>query len=286
MLRFVLPTGSLADAVRKYLATAGYNVPQPERTGLCGVVNEVEFYQLDRRMIPLFLHSGEYDAGLTGEDLVLASGVTHLRPIARFNFSRASERPTKWVLAQKAGATFSTDRIVKIGCELPEFARRIVGERIRRYTIVPISGSEEQCVSAGIIDMVLVVTESGSSIKANGLEIVPGCENLFESMPVIVARPDIGDAENEALAALSIALRSVVGAKSHIMITFDFPAAKDVMELELPAAVAPTMAKTTNNEWNACTICVPIALQGTILAKISNAGGKSIVVSPVQGYIS
>src|SRR3989338_8135362 len=193
MLRFIIPTGSLADAVRTYLRIAGYDVLLPSRSGLCGVVNGVEFWQLDRRTVPKFLEQADYHAGITGSDLLLDNslGKLDLEQICALKFSRSSEQPTRWVLAKRAGEIFPQEHEVFIGCELPKFAKHMLRGMKFRYHIVQISGSEEQCVREGIVDMILVVTETGSSLKANGLEIVPGCECLFESTPVIIARPDL-----------------------------------------------------------------------------------------------
>ena len=69
-LKFILPNGSLGPAFRKYLEPE-YVIPQPDRTGFCGTVNGIDFYQLDRRTIPRFLETEYFDAGITGSDLLL-----------------------------------------------------------------------------------------------------------------------------------------------------------------------------------------------------------------------
>lgn len=286
MLRFIIPTGSLADAVRTYLRLAGYDVPMPDRRGFCGVVNGVEFWQLDRRTIPKFLATGKYDAGITGRDLLIESGVRNLDEYCALNFSRSSEQPTRWVLAKRADKHFPSHRRVTIGCELPRFAAHILQDKDFGYRIVPISGSEEQCVRDGIVDMILVVTESGSSLTANSLDIVPGCECLFESTPVIVARPTLDDQDRCDLLSLAAALRSTVGAKRRVMVFFDIKNSVDLEALELPCSVAPTVTSLTDDQWRSCTVCIPISEQGRVLVQLESAGARGIVVIAVQGYIA
>ncbi|OGJ64409.1 hypothetical protein A3C37_01445 [Candidatus Peribacteria bacterium RIFCSPHIGHO2_02_FULL_53_20] len=284
-LKFILPNGSLGPAFRKYLEPE-YVIPQPDRTGFCGTVNGIDFYQLDRRTIPRFLETEYFDAGITGSDLLLESGVECMDVICEVPFSRASERPTRWVLAKLKDFVRPGPRQVRIGCELLRFAA-IILERANldfAYDIVPISGSEEQQVKFHVLDMVFVVTESGSSIDANLLDIIPGCEEMFVSVPMIIARRDISDEAREKLYELSATLRSSVGARSRIMVLCDLPSQINLEELHLPSSVTPTIVEITK-EWKSFVICIPLTDQGRVLVLLERNGAKGIVVQSVQGYL-
>ena len=287
-MRFIIPTGSLAGSVRTFLRTAGYDVGEPDRRGYCGVSNGIEFHQLDRRTVPEFLKTGLYDAGITGRDLLIASGIDGLKEVAALRFSRASEKPTRWVLAKRKDWKPAPDVDVRIGCELPHFAEFILAKARLPfpYSIRPIYGSEEQCVRDGIIDMVVVVTESGSSITQNGLQILEGCDSLFESTPVIVSRPGIGDKQESLLKALSAALRSVLSAKQNVMVLFDLLRSVDIAALGLPSAVAPTVSPLTDEHWCSCTVCIPLSEQGRVIALLEDAGARGVAVMPLQGYVA
>lgn len=289
MLRFVLPTGSLADPVRSYLKIAGYDFRQPDRRGCCGVAHGVEFWQLDRRSIPWFLQTGNYDAGITGRDLLIASGVQGLEVICSLQFSRSSEQPTRWVLTKRANwqPDPDPDAVVRIGCELPSFAENMLAERHLPFPfrVVQIHGSEEMCVREGIVDLALIVTETGSSIAANGLEVVPDFESLFESTPVIVINP-ICSSNHPDLRALTAALQSVVGAAQRRMIVFDLPRSVNLQSLQLPAVVSPTKNSLVDDAWCAYTINIAIEQLGMVLVVLEDAGARGITVLNVQGYIA
>ncbi len=286
-VKFILPNGSLGPAFRKYLEPE-YVIPQPDRTGFCGTVNGIDFYQLDRRTIPRFLQMADFDAGLTGSDLLLESGVEGLEVICEVPFSRSSERPTRWVLAEPMGSVpWQYGQTVQIGCELPRFGR-IIMERSNPgflFDIVTISGSEEPQVDHGLLRMVLVVTESGDSLRENGLQIIPGCQEMFISNPVIIAPPGLSDDAREKLAALSATLRCGVGARSHVMILCDLPNRTDVERLHLPSSVAPTTGHLIKEGWYSCAVCIPLSDQGRVLVSLERAGAKGIVVQSVQGYL-
>ena len=110
-LRFAVPNGSLWDRLCMHLATAGYPLRSPDRTGLCGEADGIQFHQLDRRMIPSFMETGMFDAGLTGLDLWENSGAQDgLRVIDQFAFSRTTDQPSRWVLATRKGLRSTAGR--------------------------------------------------------------------------------------------------------------------------------------------------------------------------------
>lgn len=288
-LVFILPNGSLGPAVKSYLRPE-YVIPEPDRTGFCGKVNGIDFYQLDRRTIPSFVERGFGDAGLTGNDLLIESGVESLDVVCEVPFSRSSERPARWVLAWREHPSYfylNPGVVVRIGCELPRFAEIVLEKVDFRFEIVPISGSEEQMVTSGLVDMVLVVTESGKSLRANGLdEIFIGSEEMCVSNPVIIAKPDLSDEKRERLSALSATLRAGVGAKSRVMVSCDVPSEVNLDELHLPASVAPTIVPIAKPNWNSCTVCIPLSSQGEVLVALEHIGAKGITVMAVSGYIA
>lgn len=286
-LRFAVPNGSLWERLCLHLATAGYPLRSPDRTGLCGEADGIQFHQLDRRMIPAFMRTGMFDAGLTGLDLWENSGTVHgLRMIDRFSFSRSTDQPSRWVLATRKGTSLDR-RPVRVACELPRLAEILLAKTNlpREHQVVRIDGSEEMCVKYGIADAVLVVTETGRSIRENGLEILPGCDSLLVSKPEIRALPDLPPAKEESLQALSLALQAVVSAQAFITVAFDIPARVDLTGLRLPASVAPTVSPLTDPEWKACEICIPRSVFGPTLVRLKAAGARGIVMNDTQGYL-
>jgi ATP phosphoribosyltransferase len=291
-LRFAVPNGSLWERLCMHLATAGYPLRPPDRTGLCGESAGIQFHQLDRRMIPAFMQTGAFHAGLTGLDLWENSGLHDgLRVVDQFSFSRTTDQPSRWVLARRKDVPLAgdgKDRPVKVACELPRLAEILLKQAglPADCQVIRIDGSEEMCVKHGIADAVLVVTETGRSIRENGLEILPGCDSLLVSRPEIRALPDLADSHEEALQALSFALQAVVSAQAYITVSFDIPAAVDLDALHLPASVAPTVAPLTDPAWKACEICIPRAVFGPTLVRLKRAGARGIVMNDTQGYLA
>ena len=185
LLKVAVCNGSLGPRLIEFLKTGGYQLKEPDRTGSLGTSNGIEFVQVDRRMVPQFIRDGEFDAGVTGYDLLLASNFENdLRVMAKLCFSRASDVPTRWALVAKPGYQLRPHSV--IGCELPSLVSRIVPGS-HHVSLKRIEGSEELCVKYGIVEAALVVVETGSSLRACGLEIVAGFDNLLESVPCLMA---------------------------------------------------------------------------------------------------
>lgn len=286
-LSVVLPSGSLSERLIAAFACFGMTIPKPDRTGFCGTVSGVDFYQFDRRMVPAFVAPlWGYDAGITGRDLLLASGYCGVREVASFCFSRASDQPTRWVLAKRKGERFQEYDEVRIGCELPVLAEKLLSGRTFpfRYRIERIEGSEEACVRRKIVDMALLVTETGASITANGLEIVEGCDALLTSTPLLFAKQWLPADKEERLQEIACALRAVTNARKRVMMKADVP--RSALEgLTLPSEVAPTVKELTESNWVAVEICIPTESIGSVGLQLERAGARAIVVEAVVAFL-
>lgn len=284
-LSIVLPNGSLSERLLAVFAVAGILIPKPDRTGFCGTVEGVDFYQFDRRMVPAFVApvSG-FDAGITGKDLLMASGY-RVREVASYCFSRATDQPTRWVLVQRSGVQFFDGQEVSIGCELPLLAEKLLSARTFpfRYRIEKIEGSEEACVRRKIVDLALIVTETGASIAANGLSIVDGCDALLVSTPVLFAGEWMEPAKEERLQEIACALRAVTNAGKRVLVKADLPRAA-LAGMDLPSEIAPTVMDL-NPEWVAVEVCVPASSIGSVSFRLEKAGARAIAVTPVMAFL-
>jgi ATP phosphoribosyltransferase len=224
MLRFALPNGSLKDRLRMYLRKAGYDIGHPDRRGNCGIYNAVEFWERDRRMIPKLIRNGTFDAGITGRDLILdCDAQDDVRTVADLCFSRNTDEPARWVLAYNpvqfpllSEGSRSATNIARVGCELSTFAAKLGSTPAMVHSgfvyrdFVRLEGYEEAAIMDGLCDVVIVVTETGSTLRQLGLQIVPGCECLFVSTPQIIARQQLSAEKEVILQQFRLALEAAV----------------------------------------------------------------------------
>lgn len=234
-------------------------------------------------MIPVLLGE-QFDAGITGKDLVVASGVQNLRVIAELPFSRGSDKPTRWVLA--AASDVRAMERVRVGCELPGLAAMLLPQiaGFPAFEIVHIEGSEETAIKDGLCEAVLLLTESGDSLGANFLRIVSGADNLLLSYPEIVAVASLSPVKEKLLQQVTAALQSAVGAESEVLVTFDVLEEK-LKDLIVPAAVSPTVLRLLDSQWVAVQVAIPRLSIGSLLETIRSAGAKAIAITELIGWL-
>jgi len=266
------------------LQTMGFQVFEPDSKGFCGFDDRcgIEFWQRDRRMIPYHV-AASFDAGLVGKDLLINSGVRDLSTVCELCYAKRTNRPTRWVLTSDDPSKLSHSG-VRIGCELTEFADQLLRKQpqIKDYALVKLEGNEEMAISDGLCDAVVCVTETGSALREAGLKVIR--DDLFVSTPQIVARSDLSAEGTEALDAVATCLNAVVGAQSRVMVKFDIPS-ESLEDLDLPSAVAPTVAHLSRGDWLAVEICVQRMELPSVLPEIAKSGGRAIAVQNVQAYL-
>ncbi len=289
----VLPSGSLSERLRMYLAKAGYDIDKPNRRGICGgsCNGKAVFIERDRRMVARHV-AGKYDAGITGLDLLINSGLQHvLRTVADLCFSRKTDQPARWV-AVTSPASQCTGT-VRIGCELPgvdEYVKPSILASLQgkqNAEVLPVhvqlEGNEEMAIEEDFCDVVLVVTETGITLRETGLFPLSGCESLLVSVTQIIAKPKLPPEKEEALQEIRFALGAVIGAATRVMMKADLPTEK-VHGLQLPAEVSPTVASLDVEGWSAVEICIPRSDIGAIGLKLERACARAIVVQDVIAF--
>ncbi|MFA7681844.1 MAG: phosphoribosyl-AMP cyclohydrolase, partial [Candidatus Peribacteraceae bacterium] len=283
-LRFVLPTGSLGPRTRSLLKEVGYVLCEPDRRGYCGTSGGADFFQRDRRMVSLQVAS-TFDAGITGKDLVIASGVKDLRSVADLSFSRKTNNPTRWVLISKE-KRIPENGCIRVGCEYPLLAEELLRQRgiACNFTTIAIEGNEEQAIADGLCDFVLVVTETGGSIERAGLSVIEGFDNLLVSTPQIIAKPELCEEKERALQKLSVALQAALAADERVMVKANVKA--DVLKsIMLPASDVPTVTPLSSGGLVAVEVCVPSASIAETLFILREAGATAIAVQDLKGFL-
>lgn len=207
-VKIAIPSGNLSRTISPAIKQIATEVlDQPGRDGLfargfLGNWMEVSFHLRDRRMIPRLVAEGTFDAGITGLDLVDENAFPRKMILGIF-----PSPVTQWFVAGPQGWWPPRDGI-KIGAELHRnFAKKVLFRAIRHYTLVPIEGYEECAIADGLCDAILVVVETGRTLRELGLEVPSSCPLLFESRPVLIAKETVSLWTADALRALKGALK-------------------------------------------------------------------------------
>jgi len=172
-LRLVIPKGSLEQATIELFRRAGWNITVSPRSYFPSVDDdEIIMARLRAQEISRYVESGTFDAGLTGKDWILENE-SDVRVIDDLVYSKVSQNPARWVLAVDADSDYSVPEDLdgkRIATELVGVTKRFFAERKINIDVEFSWGSTEAKVNEGVVDAIVDVTETGSTLKANYLQ--------------------------------------------------------------------------------------------------------------------
>ena len=274
MLRIAVPNkGSLSEPATTMLTEAGYRT---RRTGrelvLLDEANEVELFFLRPRDIAVYVGQGTVHAGITGRDLLLDSGmeaVEHL-PLgfARSTFRFAAPAGTMGSLADVAGRRVATSYDVLVRGYL-------AAQGVDAQT-VHLDGAVESSVQLGVADLIADVVETGTTLRAAGLETFG--EPILTSEAVLITTERYREAPG--LATLVRRLEGVLRARSYVLVDYDVPMSRLHLAAALtPGLESPTVSPLQNPDWVAVRSMVPRADMNRVMDELYEAGARAILVT-------
>ncbi len=276
MLRIAVPNkGSLAEPASDMLREAGYRQRRDGRElVLTDEANDVEFFFLRPRDIAVYVGSGTGDAGITGRDLLLDSGVDAVEHralgFATSTFRFAGPPEAVRTLADIAGKRVATSYPVLVGGFLRD--RGIEAEVVR------LDGAIESTVRLGVADLVADVVETGSTLRAAGLEVFG--EEILTSEAVLI-RP-AGD-PHPKLAVLDRRLHSVLVARRYVLMDYDVPdyAVERAVAIT-PGLESPTVAPLHTKGWVAVRAMVERDATNQLMDRLYDVGARAILVTQIH----
>ena len=277
LLRVAVPNkGSLSQSASDMLRESGYRQRSDSKElTLVDADNGVEFFYLRPRDIALYVGEGTLDAGITGRDLLLDSGAKADEVLelgfgrSRFHFAGRAGRYTG--LEQLAGARIATSYVGVV--------RRYLQQQGLEASVIRLDGAVETSVQLGVADVIADVVETGSTLRAAGLEIFG--DVIMESEAVLVSR--VGAGEHPGLEVFLRRLQGVLVARSYVMMDYDIPEAHVEQAVGLtPGIESPTVSPLHREGWVAVRSMVPRdeAQQG--MDRLWEIGARGILTTDIH----
>ncbi|WP_428639035.1 ATP phosphoribosyltransferase [Schaalia sp.] len=277
MLRIAVPNkGSLSEPAIELLAEAGYRTRRRGRElVLTDAVNDVELFFLRPRDIAVYVGSGSIHAGITGRDLLLDSATRAVEHRA-LGFARSTFR-----FAAPIGRIGDLREIAgkRVGASYDHLVRSYLESKGIEAEVVHLDGAVESSVRLGVADLIADVVETGSTLRAAGLEVFG--EPILESEAVLITREELRD--DPALATLDRRLRGVQVARSYVIVDFN------VREQDLAKTIAiapgfdsPTISPLLDSDWRAVRVMVEVEGINLVLDRLHEAGARGIIVTELK----
>ena len=321
VLKVGLPKGSLEKATLDLMARAGFDVRVSDRSYLPQIDDpEIQVVMLRAQEMSRYVELGALDAGLTGQDWIAENG-SDVHIVADLIYAKSSLSKVRWVLAVPEdspvrrpedlnGGRIATelvnvteryfrDRGVMVHVEFSYGATEIkpgLSEAVEqllssdrpvdRMVDKLLSDSDaSQEVKAGLVDAIVDVTETGSSLRANRLRIV---ETIMESNTQLIANKAAWQDgwKRAKIENLALLLQGAINARELVGLKMNVPKkALDRIVRLLPAEKSPSVSQLTDPDWVAIEVILPGSQERRLLPELKRAGATGIIVYPLSKVI-
>ena len=287
VLRIGLPTGSLQEPTFALFAKAGYAISGASRSYRPAVNDpELEVRLLRAQEISRYVEHGFLDCGLTGKDWI-ANNDSDVAVLAEMTFSKVSNQPTRWVIAVPEDSHIKTVADLQgkvIATEAVELTRRYLASHGVTAEVEFSWGATEVKVP-DLVDAIVDVTETGSSLRANKLRIL---ETIMESSPQFIANKDVmNDPWKRAkIDTVVLMLKGAHDARGKVGLKMNLPEARLAELLDaLPALRNPTISHLANREWIAVETIIDEKVVREIIPLLKSHGAEGIIEYPLNKLV-
>lgn len=283
VLKLGIPKGSLSDQTIDLFGRAGFNISVPSR-GYYPSIDDPELSAIMFRAQEMsrYVEDGVLDCGLTGYDWI-QENESDVVEICELIYSKATSRPARWVLAVPNESSVKRVEDLDggiISTELVNVTRRYFESKGIKVRIEFSWGATE--VKARLLDAIVDVTETGSSLKANNLRII---EDILTSTPRFIAnRAAYNDPwKKDKIESLALLLRGAIEAKAKVGLKLNVARANldEILKL-LPAELSPTISSLADDRYVAVEAILEATVERRLVPQLQKSGASGIIVYPLS----
>lgn len=287
-LKFGIPKGSLQKATIHLFEKSGWRINVNGRSYFPDINDDaIECSICRAQEMSRYVESGAIDAGLTGKDWIEENG-SDVEVVDDLVYSKVSQNPARWVLAVPKDSSIRRLEDLKgrkIATELVNYTRRYFEERGIDVQVEFSWGATEAKVVSGLADAVVEVTETGSTIRAHGLEIIH--EFMQSNTQLIANRDSYTDPwKRDKIGQILLLLRGALRAENMVGLKMNVPREKlDTVVRLLPSLNAPTVAHLHEQPWFSVETVVESRKVRDLIPELMKAGAEGIIEYPLNKVI-
>jgi ATP phosphoribosyltransferase len=286
-IRLGIPKGSLQDATIALFARAGFNIYASSRSYFPQIDDpEVECMLIRAQEMARYVEHGFLDAGLTGRDWVIESGLA-VQTVCDLVYAKQSRSKVRWVLAVPEDSKYQKPEDLS-GCIIATELVNTTKNYFANKNIpvkVEFSWGATEVKPPILADAIVEVTETGSSLKANRLRII---ETISESYTQLIANKNAWqDAEKKRkIENIALMLRGAIDAQGRVglMLNVRKQDLESVLKV-LPALNSPTVSELSNQEWVAVNTILEESVVRDVIPKLKAANATGIVEYPLNKLV-
>jgi ATP phosphoribosyltransferase len=290
LLSLVLPKGSLERATLDLFDAADLTVRRSSDRDYHASIDDPRIERvrfLRPQEIPSYIERGLFDLGITGRDWITETGA-EVESLGELHYSKATADPVRVVLAVPEASPWQSaadlPEGVRISTELPSLTRRYLAEHGVKAMVIRSHGATEAKVP-DIVDAIVDLTETGSSLRRNGLRIL---DTLLTSYTELVANAEAyaDPAKRAAMEDIALLLSGAIRARGSVLLKLNVPSAQLAAVSEmLPAMSSPTITTLARGDMNAVETVVPKRGVNTLIPALKSAGARDILEIPISKIV-
>jgi ATP phosphoribosyltransferase len=286
-LRLGIPKGSLQDATIALFQRAGWNIYANGRSYFPSIDDpEIECMLIRAQEMARYVDHGALDAGLTGIDWVVESGLK-VTSVTSLTYAKQSRRKVRWVLAVPEDSPYMKAEDLDgkiIATELVEVTRKYFADKGVEVK-VEFSWGATEVKPPTLADAIVEVTETGSSLKANRLRII---DTIMESETHLIANPAALEDEwkKKKIESLALMLNGAIAAQGQVglMLNVEKQNLDKVLAI-LPALNSPTISTLSNSDWVAVNTILEEGSVREVIPQLKAAKATGIVEFPLNKVV-
>ncbi len=286
VLKLGIPAGSLQKATIALFARAGFDLSDSKRSYLPAIDDaEIQPICLRAQEMGRYVGDGVLDAGITGFDWITENECDVIE-VCELPYSKATSNPARWVLAVPNESEVQKPEDLAggiIATELVGVAKKYFADKNIDVKVEFSWGATE--VKARLVDGIVELTETGSSIRANNLRIL---DTIIVSTTRLIANKDAwqDDFKREKIENISILLQAAIEARSKVGLKMNVKKTDlDAVLQVLPAEKSPTLSSLADSDYVAIEVIVEDKVERALVAALKRAGASGIITYPLNKVI-
>jgi ATP phosphoribosyltransferase len=285
-LKIGLPKGSLENSTFDLFRRAGFSTSVDSRSYFPSINDpELECILFRAQEMSRYVEDGVIDMGLTGYDWICENN-SDVHEVCELVYSKVSKRPARWVLAVPAESSIQKPDDLKggiIATELVNVTKKYFQTKGVDVRVEFSWGATE--VKARILNGIVEVTETGSSLRANNLRII---DDVLESTPRLIANHNAWNDEwkKNKIESIALLLKGAIEAAFKVGLKMNVPnnCLNQVLNL-LPSEKSPTISHLVEKDWSAVEVILEETQERDLVPLLKRAGATGIITYPLNKVI-
>ena len=287
-LKLGIPKGSLEENTVELFKRAGWRITYDSRSYFPDIDDEEIACSLVRAQeMSKYVQDGTLDLGLTGRDWIVEND-SSVVTVQDLIYSKTSTRKARWVLVVREDSPIASLEDMqgkRISTELVRFTKRYFQERNIDVQVEFSWGATEAKVVEGLVDAIVEVTETGSTIRANKLRIV---HELMQTNTQLIANPSAWEDpwKRQKIEQIRMLLNGALQAMGKVGLKLNVSKENlGRVVLLLPSLKAPTISNLYSEEWFAVETIVSAGIVRDLIPLLREAGAEGIIEYPLNKVI-